>query len=78
MEIAPHINIAPAICSGSPVITGTPVHVAIVVGFLAGGMTMQEVMTEYVLTKEQIEGALSYAADLIKSTEAYPMTSGRS
>ncbi len=73
MEIAPHINIDPAICSGSPVITGTRVHVAIVVGSLAGGMTMQEVMTEYVLTKEQIEGALSYAADLIKSTEAHPI-----
>jgi uncharacterized protein (DUF433 family) len=73
MEIAPFINVDPKICSGSPVITGTRVHVSIVVGSLAGGMTMQEVMDEYVLSKAQIEGALAYAADLVRQTEAYPI-----
>jgi uncharacterized protein (DUF433 family) len=73
MEIAPHINVDPQICSGSPVITGTRIHVSIVVGSLAGGMTMQEVMDEYGLTKTQIEGALAYAADLVKQTEVYPI-----
>jgi uncharacterized protein (DUF433 family) len=60
MEIAPYINIDPQICSGSPVITGTRIHVSIVVGSLAGGMTIQEVMDEYGLTGEQIEGAIAY------------------
>jgi uncharacterized protein (DUF433 family) len=73
MEIAPHVNVDPAICGGNPVITGTRVNVSIVIGSLAGGMTMQEVMDEYVLTREQIEGALAYAADLVKSIEAYPI-----
>jgi uncharacterized protein (DUF433 family) len=62
MEIAPHINVDPAIGGGTSVITGTRIPVSIVVGSLLGGMTMQEVMAEYVLTKEQIEGALSYTA----------------
>jgi uncharacterized protein (DUF433 family) len=60
MEIAPHINIDPQICSGSPVITGTRIHVSIVAGSLTGGMTMQEVMDEYGLTRAQIEGAIAY------------------
>jgi uncharacterized protein (DUF433 family) len=78
MEIAPHINVDPTICGGSPVITGTRVHVSIVVGSLAGGMTLQEVMDAYELTKTQIEGALAYATDLINQTDVFPMTFGRS
>ncbi|MBE9009721.1 DUF433 domain-containing protein [Pseudanabaenaceae cyanobacterium LEGE 13415] len=61
MEIAPHINIDPAICSGTPVITGTRIQVSIVVGSLAGGMSKEEVTEAYRLTKAQIEGALAYA-----------------
>lgn len=61
MEIAPHINVDPAICSGTPVITGTRIQVSIVVGSLAGGMSKEEVMEAYRLTKAQIEGALAYA-----------------
>jgi uncharacterized protein (DUF433 family) len=73
MEIAPHINVDPAICGGTPVITGTRVHVAIVIGSLAGEMTMEEVMDAYELTQDQVKGALAYATDLVKLTEAYPI-----
>jgi uncharacterized protein (DUF433 family) len=73
MEIAPYVNVDPAICSGNPVITGTRVHVSIVVGSLAGGMAMPEVMNAYGLTKAQIEGALAYAADLVKYIEVFPI-----
>jgi uncharacterized protein (DUF433 family) len=73
MEIAPHINVDPAICSGSPVITGTRIHVSIVIGSLAGGMSKEEVMDAYGLTKAQIEGALAYATDLVKQTEVFPL-----
>jgi uncharacterized protein (DUF433 family) len=64
MEIAPHINVDPAICSGSPVITGTRIHVSIVLGSLAGGMSKEEVMEAYGLTKAQIEGARSWTSGL--------------
>jgi uncharacterized protein (DUF433 family) len=69
MEIAPHINVDPAIHHGTPVITGTRVPVSIVIGSLAGGMSKEEVMEEYELTKTQVEAALRYAADLVKHTE---------
>ena len=73
MEIAPYINVDSAICGGTPVITGTRIHVSIVIGSLAGGMTLEEVMAAYELSKAQIEGALAYAADLVKQTEVYPI-----
>ena len=73
MEIAPHITINPDIHHGATVITGTRVPVSIVVGSLAGGMSKEEVMQEYELTKEQVEAALAYAADLVSKTSIVPL-----
>ncbi len=47
---------------GKPVIRGTRVPVARIVGGLAGGMTEQEIMREYEVTQEDIRAALSYAS----------------
>ncbi len=73
MEIAPHINVDPAICGGTPVITGTRISVSIIISALASEMTEAEVMEDYLLTKEQIKAALAYAADMVKHVEAFPM-----
>jgi uncharacterized protein (DUF433 family) len=62
MEIAPKITIDPNIHHGAPVITGTRVPASIVIGSLAGGMSFEEVMQEYQLTKTQVLAALGYAA----------------
>lgn len=62
MDIAPRIIIDEKVRSGKPVIKGTRVPVELVLGKLAGGMTYEEVMTEYDLTKEDILAALHYAA----------------
>lgn len=60
MEIAPYITVDPAIHHGTPVITGTRVPISIVIGSLAGGMSKEEVMQEYELTKTQVEAPLSF------------------
>jgi len=73
MEIAPNITVDPKIHHGVPVITGTRMPVSILVGSLAGGMSMEEVTEEYSVTKEQIEAALAFAADLVSKTEAYAL-----
>jgi uncharacterized protein (DUF433 family) len=69
MEIAPHISVDPNVHHGKVVISGTRLPVSIVVGSLAGGMSQEEVMQEYELTKEQIKAALAYAAELVSNTE---------
>ncbi len=66
-----NITINPDVRFGKPVITGTRVPVDIVVGKIAGGITVEDVMQEYMLTRKQIFAALKYAADLVASEEVY-------
>lgn len=62
MEIAPRITADEKVRFGKPVIKGTRVPVDLILGKLAGGMTYEEVMVEYDLTREDILAALNYAA----------------
>ena len=69
MEIAPRITIDEKVRFGKPVIKGTRVPVDLILGKLAGGMTYEEVMAEYELTKEDILAALDYAANHLSDEE---------
>lgn len=60
MEIAPRISVNEKVRFGKPVITGTRVPVDVVLGKLAGGVTYEEVMAEYEITREDILAALHY------------------
>lgn len=64
-----HITVDPKVRFGKPVIDGTRVPVDMVVGKIAGGMTVEEVMDEYNLTKQQVMAALRYAAELVAQEE---------
>lgn len=64
-EIAPRIVVDENIRFGKPVIAGTRVPVDVVVGKLASGMTVEQVMTEYELARADVLAALSYAANAI-------------
>lgn len=69
MEIASRITIDEKVRFGKPVIKGTRVPVDLILGKLAGGMTYEEVMTEYDLAKEDILAALDYAAKHLSDEE---------
>ena len=60
MEIAPKINVDEKIRFGKPVISGTRIPVDLIIGKLAGGMTYEEVMAEYEITREDILAVLDY------------------
>lgn len=64
-EIAPRITVDPDVRFGKPVIEGTRVPVDLVVGKIAGGMTIDEVAREYELTREDVQAALAYAAKTV-------------
>jgi len=64
-EIAPRITADDKVAFGKPVIRGTRVPVALVVGKLAGGMSAAEVAEEYDLGHEDVLAALAYAARLL-------------
>ena len=66
MEIFPRIEVKEEIKGGIPVIKGTRIPVDLVLSALAGGMSIEEVMKEYDLQKEDILAAIAFAAERIK------------
>jgi len=63
------IVIDPEIRHGKPVIKGTRVPVDIILGSLAGGMSIEEVANEYGITKEDVLAAIEYAAKIVANEE---------
>ncbi len=62
-----YVTIDPEIHHGEPCIKGTRVPVAVIVGSMADGMTIDEVIKEYPqLGQEAVRAALSYAADVVR------------
>lgn len=53
----------PAICAGQPTIRGTRVLVRVVLGYLAHGEPMAEILSEYPsLTEEDVRAVIAFAA----------------
>jgi uncharacterized protein (DUF433 family) len=67
IEIAPRITVDDKVRFGKPVIAGTRVPVSLVIGQLAGGESVETVMAEYGLAREDILAALAYAASNLSS-----------
>jgi uncharacterized protein (DUF433 family) len=67
------VCIDPRICHGKPVIRGTRVPVAIVVGSLAGGMSFEDIEAEYDVTRADIQAALAFAGALLQEESFHPL-----
>jgi uncharacterized protein (DUF433 family) len=60
------IVVDPSICSGKPTLRGTRIMVRNILGMFAGGYTLERVLEAYPeLTKEMVEAALGYVAQVI-------------
>jgi len=66
--LAPRIVADSSVRSGNPVIEGSRVPVEVVVGQMAAGLNVDQVATEYGITREDVLAALGYAAHVL-STE---------
>ena len=65
------IVIDPAVRHGKPTIKGTRVPLEIILGSLAGGMAIEEIIKEYDLQKVDVLAALAYAARVIAGEEIF-------
>jgi len=65
IEVYPGVVSDSGILGGEAVIRGTRVPVSLILGHLAGGMSIDELVYEYDLTVEDIRAALGYAAKRI-------------
>ena len=62
-----HIVRTPDVLRGRPRLKGTRIPVSLILGHLAAGETVDEIIKEYRdLTSEQIAACLDYARDLAK------------
>lgn len=68
-----HIVINPKVLGGKPVIKGTRVPVQVIVGSLAGGMSVEEVCGQYRLRPQQVRAALAYAAEVLAEERVYAL-----
>ena len=65
MNVSKRITIDPAICHGKPCIRGLRYPVENVLEWLAGGMSIEEILDDYEdLEKEDLLAVLGYAARL--------------
>lgn len=60
-QLFPNIVVNSEVRFGKPVIEDTRIPVDLVVGKIAGGMTIEAITKEYDLTRKQVFAALKYA-----------------
>ena len=68
-ELLARIAFNPHVCFGKPCIKGRRIWVSLVLDFLASGMTIEEVMKEYDLEREDVLACIAYGAEM--SRERY-------
>ena len=62
-----HITVDPEVCHGRACIAGTRVLVATILDNLAAGLNSEEITKSYPsITKESVQAAVCYAAELAK------------
>ena len=68
------ITIDPNICHGKACIKGTRIMVSVILDNLAAGVTEEEILRSYPsLTREDIQAATAYAAELVRE-QVIPFT----
>jgi uncharacterized protein (DUF433 family) len=69
MQIAPRIVVDERVQAGKPVIAGTRVPVETVLGALAAGETVERVMSEFRVQREDVLAAIAYAASVVSGED---------
>jgi uncharacterized protein (DUF433 family) len=67
-----YVEINPKIMQGKPVIKGTRIPVSLILSYLAGGMTVDEILAEYPhLSREAILACLTFAHDAVEAVGSH-------
>jgi uncharacterized protein (DUF433 family) len=73
MSLLDRISIDPAVRFGKPCVSGTRIAVGDILGYLAGGMSEEQLLTEFPqLAREDIRACLAYAAERERRTLGIP------
>lgn len=73
MSVLDRISMDPAVRFGKPCVRGTRITVGDILGYLAGGMSEDELLSDFPqLTREDIRACLAYAAERERRTLGTP------
>ena len=73
-ELLERIWLDPEILSGKPVIKGTRLSVEFIIGLMAHGSTIQEIVAEYKgLQTEDVQACLLFAGESLRRAEFMPL-----
>lgn len=73
MNLLERIAVDPAIRFGKPCVRGTRISVGDVLGYLAGGMSEAQILTDFPqLTRADVRACLAYAAERERRTLSTP------
>ncbi len=68
------IELNPSVLAGKPVVKGTRLSVQFIIGLLAKGMSVPQILEEYTyLTKEDVLACLAFANDIIDESIFMPL-----
>jgi uncharacterized protein (DUF433 family) len=68
-DLLKRISINPKVCFGKPCIRGRRIWVSLILDFLASGMSVEELMKEYDLEREDVLACIAYGVEM--SRERY-------
>jgi uncharacterized protein (DUF433 family) len=67
------ITLDPAVLAGKPVIRGTRLAVDFIIGLLAEGWSVTDILENYPgISREDVAACLAYARDILSSEKVYP------
>lgn len=74
-KLLERITLDPNVMTGKPVIRGTRLTVQFILGLLAHGASVEEILEEYKgLTREDIKACLLFATESLEDTTFMPLT----
>jgi len=72
MDMNARIEINAKIHHGKPVIRGTRVPVARILGELSGGVSFEQIETDYGVSLDDIRAAVDFARELVEEQSFHP------
>ena len=68
------IAMDPEVLAGKPVIKGSRLSVEFILGLLAGGVSIEEILENYPgIMKEDILACVAYAAEVLQDMRVFPL-----
>ena len=73
MDAARRIALDPEILNGKPIVAGTRISVEFVIGLLAAGWRVEDILANYPqLKREDVLACLAYVRDLLGAERIFP------